>query len=116
MREEEFLAAIKFDDRGLVPVVVQAVDGGAVLMQAFMNRDAVIQTLKTGQMVFWSRSRGALWFKGATSGHYQHWQELLLDCDGDSLLARVKADGPACHLGTDSCFQRTILFDEKITP
>ncbi|MDI9313351.1 MAG: phosphoribosyl-AMP cyclohydrolase [Hydrotalea sp.] len=108
MRDDEFLAAIKFDDRGLVPVVVQAIGDNMVLMQAFMNRDAVTQTLQTGRMVFWSRSRNELWVKGATSGHYQHWQELLLDCDGDSLLARVTADGPACHLGTVSCFQRKI--------
>lgn len=108
MLKDEFLASVNFDDRGLLPVVVQSIKNKQVLMQAFMNRAALEQTLATGRMVFWSRSRGALWVKGATSGNYQDWQELLLDCDGDSLLALVVSHGPACHMGTDSCFQRKL--------
>ncbi|MGI9461877.1 MAG: phosphoribosyl-AMP cyclohydrolase [Alphaproteobacteria bacterium] len=102
------MAAIKFDATGLLPVIVQSISDNQILMQAFMNKTALQQTLTTGRMVFWSRSRHQLWVKGATSGNYQTWIELLLDCDGDSLLARVKPNGPACHLGTLSCYQRKL--------
>jgi phosphoribosyl-ATP pyrophosphohydrolase/phosphoribosyl-AMP cyclohydrolase len=98
-------AALRYDDRGLIPVVVQDVNSGAVLMQAFANREAVELTLSTGQAHFWSRSRQALWRKGETSGNVLQVLEVTADCDADSLLVRVHPAGPACHRGTRSCFE-----------
>ena len=98
-------AALCFDDRGLIPVVVQDVNTGAVLMQAFANREAVELTLSTGQAHFWSRSRQALWRKGETSGNVLQVVEVTADCDADSLLVRVLPAGPACHRGTRTCFE-----------
>jgi len=95
---------IKFDDRGLVPVVVQDVKTNAVLMLAYMNRESIIETLKTGKMTYFSRSRNKLWQKGETSGNFQALHELKLDCDGDTLLALVSQQGVACHTGKYSCF------------
>lgn len=91
---------------GLLPVVVQDDRSGAVLMVAWMNREALERTQATGQMWFWSRSAQALWRKGETSGHIQRLVELRADCDGDALLARVIPEGPACHTGQPSCFYR----------
>jgi phosphoribosyl-AMP cyclohydrolase / phosphoribosyl-ATP pyrophosphohydrolase len=96
--------AIRFDDRGLVPCVVQDADTGEVLTLAYMNRDALERTRATGEMWFWSRSRGELWHKGATSGNVQRVRELRWDCDGDALLALVEPAGPACHKGERTCF------------
>ena len=96
--------SVKFDEKGLVPVVVQDVKTNAVLMVAYMNREALLQTLETGGMVYYSRSRGKLWRKGETSGHFQTLKELKIDCDGDTLLALVSQEGPACHTGRYSCF------------
>jgi phosphoribosyl-AMP cyclohydrolase len=98
------LDAIQFDATGLVPVIAQAKDGGEVLMMAWMNRDAVTETLTTGRVCYWSRSRQSLWRKGETSGQVQHLIELRLDCDGDCLLAVVEQEGVACHTGRRSCF------------
>jgi phosphoribosyl-ATP pyrophosphohydrolase/phosphoribosyl-AMP cyclohydrolase len=98
-------AALRYDDRGLVPVVVQDVASGAVLMLAYADRRAVELTLATGQAHFWSRSRQALWRKGETSGNTLAVIEALADCDGDALLLRVRPAGPACHRGTRSCFE-----------
>ncbi|HKV12485.1 MAG TPA: phosphoribosyl-AMP cyclohydrolase, partial [Thermoanaerobaculia bacterium] len=98
-------AALKYDDRGLVAVVVQDVGSGAVLMQAFANREAVERTLETGQAWFWSRSRQALWKKGETSGNTLEVVEVTADCDGDCLLVRARPAGPACHRGTRTCFE-----------
>jgi phosphoribosyl-ATP pyrophosphohydrolase/phosphoribosyl-AMP cyclohydrolase len=95
---------VKFDDKGLVPVVVQDINTNAVLMLAYMNPEALRLTLETGGMVYYSRSRNKLWRKGETSGHYQTLRELKLDCDGDTLLAIVSQEGPACHTGRYSCF------------
>ncbi|MDQ7840697.1 MAG: bifunctional phosphoribosyl-AMP cyclohydrolase/phosphoribosyl-ATP diphosphatase HisIE [bacterium] len=92
---------------GLLPVIVQDARSGEVLMMAWMNRDACERTRATGEMWFWSRSRRALWRKGATSGHTQRLVDLRLDCDGDALLALVIPNGPACHTGQRSCFHRT---------
>ena len=102
------LDALRFDDRGLIPVIVQDVDGGEVLMFAWANREALERTLAEGRMVYWSRSRRKLWRKGDTSGHVQHWEHLRVDCDGDVLLARVHQRGAACHTGERSCFFRTL--------
>lgn len=96
--------ALTFDADGLVPAVVQAAETGECLMVAWMNREAVEQTLATGVTHFWSRSRGAPWRKGETSGHTQHVQRIYADCDGDTLLVQVHQDGVACHTGNRTCF------------
>src|SRR6185295_559909 len=98
-------AALRYDDRGLIPVVVQDVNTGAVLMQAFADRQAVELTLATGEAHFWSRSRQALWRKGETSGNTLRVVEVTADCDADSLLVRALPAGPACHRGTRTCFE-----------
>jgi phosphoribosyl-AMP cyclohydrolase len=100
------LAALSFDRDGLVAAVTQQHDTGEVLMLAWMNRDAVRETLETGWVCYWSRSRRALWRKGETSGHVQRLVELRVDCDGDAVLLRVDQTGPACHTGEHSCFFR----------
>lgn len=102
------LDALSWDDRGLIPVVVQDADDGTVLMMAWANREALERTLAEGRMVYWSRSRRELWRKGDTSGHVQHWQELRVDCDADAIVARVHQAGAACHTGERSCFYRTL--------
>jgi phosphoribosyl-ATP pyrophosphohydrolase/phosphoribosyl-AMP cyclohydrolase len=96
--------AIRFDDKGLVPCVVQDAGTGEVLTLAYMNRDALERTLASGETWFWSRSRGELWHKGETSGNVQRVRELRWDCDGDALLALVEPAGPACHTGERTCF------------
>jgi phosphoribosyl-AMP cyclohydrolase len=99
-----FLAALRFDARGLVPCIAQQHDSGEVLMLAWMSREAVEETLATGRVCYFSRSRGALWRKGETSGQVQRLVDLRLDCDGDALLALVDQHGVACHTGRRSCF------------
>ncbi len=98
------LDAINFDRTGLVAAVAQQHDTGEVLMLAWMNRDAVVETLAAGRVCYWSRSRGALWRKGETSGQTQRLVEMRVDCDGDSLLLLVDQHGVACHTGRRSCF------------
>ena len=93
---------------GLVPCVVQDAESGQVLMLAYMNEESLQKTMKTGLATYWSRSRQELWTKGETSGHYQHVRQILIDCDADTLLLKVKQDGAACHTGKYSCFYRTI--------
>lgn len=99
---------LRFDDRGLLPAVVQDADSGEVLMVAWMNREALEATLREGRTVFWSRSRRELWRKGQTSGHVQHVEEIRADCDGDVVLVRVHQVGAACHTGARSCFFRGV--------
>lgn len=96
--------AIKFDDKGLVCAVAQQHDSGEVLMVAWMNRDAVAETIASGQVCYWSRSRGKLWRKGERSGQTQKLVDFRVDCDGDTLLLRVDQTGVACHTGRRSCF------------
>ncbi len=103
---------VKFDERGLVPVVVQDARTGEVLMLAWANRDALQRTAETGRAHYWSRSRGALWMKGETSGHAQEVVDVRVDCDADAVLYRVRQSGPACHTGERSCFYRIV--DGKI--
>jgi phosphoribosyl-AMP cyclohydrolase len=98
------LGRVKFDDRGLVPVVAQEEDG-TVLMLAWANRDALERTVKDGRAHYYSRSRQELWRKGDTSGHVQVVSALRVDCDGDAVLYVVKQTGPACHEGRRSCFR-----------
>ncbi|PWR20034.1 phosphoribosyl-AMP cyclohydrolase [Zavarzinia compransoris] len=103
---DALLATVKFDRNGLVPAIAQARTGGEVLMMAWMNRDSLVETLTTGRVTYWSRSRGELWRKGDTSGHVQVLHELRVDCDGDTLLAIVDQTGAACHTGARTCFYR----------
>lgn len=106
-REEQIATwadAITFNEAGLVPVIAQQHDTGEVLMLAWMNRESFVLTLQSGDMTYWSRSRRALWRKGESSGHVQKLVEMRLDCDGDTLLARVQQTGPACHTGAPNCF------------
>jgi phosphoribosyl-AMP cyclohydrolase len=105
---ENFLAAVQFDSQGLVPAIAQQHDTGEVLMMAWMDRDAVAETMRTGRACYWSRSRRAPWRKGDTSGHIQTLVELRVDCDGDTLLALVDQTGVACHTGRHNCFFRAI--------
>lgn len=97
---------IRFDEKGLVPAIVQDSETGAVLMLAYMNRESLTKTIETGATWFYSRSRQELWNKGATSGHLQQVREMFYDCDGDTLLIKVDQTGAACHEGTFSCFSR----------
>jgi phosphoribosyl-AMP cyclohydrolase len=105
------LAAIRFDAAGLVPAIAQQHDTGEVLMLAWMNAESVRETLATGRVCYFSRSRNALWRKGETSGQVQRLQELRLDCDGDALLLLVDQTGVACHTGRRSCFFRAAESD-----
>ena len=109
------LDTLKFDDRGLIPAIVQDADTGKVLTLAYMNRKSLEISLEKKLTCFWSRSRRELWLKGETSGNYQHIVELRADCDRDALLVRVKKDGPACHLGTDSCFDGNPIYESELT-
>jgi phosphoribosyl-AMP cyclohydrolase len=102
------LSEITFDDAGLVTAVAQQHDSGEVLMTAWMNADAVRETLATGRVCYWSRSRQKLWRKGETSGQVQTLKELRIDCDGDTLLLLVDQQGVACHTGRRSCFYRAV--------
>ena len=100
---------IKFDSKGLVPAIVQEADTGEVLMLAYMNAESIRMTLESGYTHFWSRSRQEYWKKGETSGSLQEVRELLYDCDGDTLLVRVKQHGSgACHTGERTCFFRKL--------
>jgi phosphoribosyl-AMP cyclohydrolase / phosphoribosyl-ATP pyrophosphohydrolase len=100
--------AIRFDERGLVPCVMQDWRTGEVLTLAYMNAEALRRTRETGEMHFFSRSRGELWHKGETSGNVQRLRQLRYDCDGDALVALVEPAGPACHTGERSCFYRDL--------
>ena len=97
-----------FDQNYLIPAIVQDAESNEVLMLAYMNNEAFRMTLDTGETHFWSRSRRELWHKGATSGNTQTVVDIKLDCDGDTLLVRVKPNGPACHTGEQTCFHNSI--------
>ena len=98
------LAELAFNADGLLPAIAQQYDSGEVLMLAWMNREAILETLSTGRVCYWSRSRQSLWRKGETSGHQQTLKELRIDCDGDTLLLLVDQQGPACHTLHSNCF------------
>lgn len=102
-------ARLKRDPAGLVPAIVQQYDTGEVLMMAWMDDDALHNTLTTRRATFWSRSRQEHWVKGATSGNVQHVTDVRLDCDGDAVLVKVDAAGPACHTGAQTCFDENEL-------
>ena len=104
---------LKFNSDGLIPVITQDVDTNEVLMLAYMNQEAYIKTIETKIATYYSRSRKALWVKGETSGHYQHVTQMLIDCDLDTLLIKVRQDGVACHTGEYSCFYRSVNMEGK---
>ncbi len=108
----EFLDRVAFNDQGLVPAIAQDRSSGTVLMLAWMNRQAIEQTLATGQVVYFSRSRNALWRKGETSGHTQALVSMRFDCDADAILLAVEQQGPACHTNRDHCFYLSVQGDE----
>ena len=99
---------LKFDERGLIPAIVVDTESRRVLTLAYMNRESLQISMEKGLTCFWSRSRKALWLKGETSGNYQHIVSITADCDRDALVVEVRKDGPACHLGTDSCFNDAV--------
>lgn len=110
---EKWEAKFEFDDLklngdGMIPVVTQDSENNEVLMLAYMNKEAFEKTLETGLMTYWSRSRNELWTKGLTSGHVQYVKELKIDCDKDTILAKVEQVGAACHTGNRSCFYRDL--------
>ncbi len=98
--------SVTFDEKGLVTAIAQDAETDQVLMVAYMNRDTLQETLDTGNMVYWSRSRQKRWLKGETSGHVQHVRAVYIDCDGDALLFKINQKGGACHMGYISCFYR----------
>ncbi len=104
---------LRFDEKGLIPAIVQDADNGRVLTLAYMNRESLGISLERRLTCFWSRSRQELWLKGETSGNYQHIVSITADCDHDALLVRVHPDGPACHLGTASCFENPLVIGEE---
>ena len=108
LSREDFLSEVRFGEDGLVPVIAQSRATGAVLMVAWMNRETLEDTLTTGHVTYWSRSRREVWRKGATSGNTQRLIEAWLDCDGDVLLLKVDQMGPACHTGAPTCFFRKL--------
>ena len=114
MAANEILTEIAFDADGLVPAVAQQHDTGEVLMMAWMNAESIAETLETGRVCYWSRSRAALWRKGETSGHIQMLVEMRLDCDGDTLLLQVEQTGPACHTNRRNCFFRAVRGGELV--
>jgi phosphoribosyl-AMP cyclohydrolase len=106
--ETDPLDLVRYDANGLVAAIAQQFDTGEVLMVAWMNREALAETLATGRVCYWSRSRGGLWRKGETSGQHQVVKDLRIDCDGDTVLLLVDQTGVACHTGRRSCFYRSI--------
>lgn len=110
----EILESLPFNTDGLLPAIAQQVDSGEVLMLAWMNREAILETLSTGRVCYWSRSRQRLWRKGETSGHHQTLKELRIDCDGDTLLLLVDQHGPACHTRRSSCFYNAVRGEQVV--
>ncbi len=117
------IAELAFNDDGLIPAIAQQADTGEILMMAWMNADAVRETLSTGRVCYWSRSRGALWRKGESSGQVQMLKEFRWDCDNDTILLHVDQSGVACHTGRRSCFYKavrdgevTVIADVEIDP
>jgi phosphoribosyl-AMP cyclohydrolase len=113
---DAFIALVAFNDRGLVPCIVQDQESGEVLMMAWANAEAVRLTLTTAQAHFFSRSRNQLWHKGATSGNVQRVVSVALDCDHDTVLLRVRPAGPACHTGAVGCFREEASGGATFTP
>jgi phosphoribosyl-AMP cyclohydrolase len=108
---EPDITTVRYDEKGLVPVIVQESTTRAVLMLAWMDEEALRRTRRTGRATYWSRSRQVYWVKGETSGHIQEVRELRVDCDGDTVLLLVDQTGPACHTGAATCFDDGLLDD-----
>lgn len=108
---DEILAAVKYNADGLVPAVAQQHDSGEVLMLAWMDKNALLETLQTGRVCYWSRSRRQYWRKGESSGYIQKLVALYIDCDGDSVLLKVDQQGPACHTNRPNCFYHRVSVD-----
>lgn len=108
------ISNLKFDEKGLIPAIVVDADTKKVLTLAYMNKESLDISIKEQKTCFWSRSRQELWRKGETSGNYQHIVSITADCDSDALVVMVKKDGPACHLGKDSCFNDTFFGEAPI--
>ena len=108
-RTDVDLDGLRWDERGLIPVIAQDAENGDVLMMAWADREALERTIAEGRMVYWSRSRRELWRKGDASGHVQHLESLSVDCDADVILARVHQEGAACHTGERTCFYRGVV-------
>jgi len=115
VHDMSLLNEIKFNEAGLVPAIAQSVDTGRVLMMAWMNEEAVRQTLETGFAHYYSRSRQKQWKKGESSGHVQNVVDIYLDCDGDTLLLLIEQTGPACHTNRESCFYKQGKDGEWVT-
>ena len=107
------LSNIKYDEKGLIPAIIQDVNTNEVLMMAYMNEESLKKTMETNKTWFYSRSRQNLWNKGETSGNFQDVRSISYDCDGDTLLVKVIPEGPSCHTGNNSCFFNTIVEGEK---
>ena len=110
----DWLDEVAWNSDGLLPAIAQDFETGEVLMMAWMNAEAVAQTLETGRVTYWSRSRQAFWIKGETSGHVQELVDLRVDCDRDCLLAVVRQTGPACHTNRRSCFYTSVTDGEEV--
>ncbi len=109
MNKEEFLKAVKYDEKGLVPVIAQDLHAKKVRMLAYMNEEALLKTLETGKVHYYSRSRKSLWLKGETSSHFQFLKSISIDCDGDTLLLQIEQEGGiSCHTGNATCFYREL--------
>jgi len=115
MSYEKILDQLKFDDKGLIPVILQDFENGEILMFAFMNRESLKMTLESKLATYWSRSRKKLWIKGESSGHTQEVKEVYFDCDSDALLIKIKQNVAACHTGYRSCFFNKIDGDQVQT-
>jgi len=115
MATDALMAEVTFNADGLVPAIAQQHDTGEVLMMAWMNAESIAETLATGRVCYWSRSRAKLWRKGETSGHVQKLVEMRLDCDGDTLLLLIDQTGPACHTNRRNCFYRAVRDGQLVT-
>jgi len=116
---KHILETITFNESGLIPVIAQQFDNGEVLMMAWMNKEAIVETLATNQVCYFSRSRNRLWRKGESSGQLQFLKEMLIDCDGDTILLKVDQKGVACHTGRRNCFfnsvsEDTVLINQEV--
>jgi phosphoribosyl-AMP cyclohydrolase len=106
--DQTLLGELKWNEQGLIPAVAQHHRTGEILMLAYMNRESLEETIRTGYATYWSRSRKKLWKKGETSGNVQNVKQILLDCDADALVLLIDQKGPACHTGEESCFYRVL--------
>ena len=108
---ESFVFSLKYSEDGLIPAIIQDYQNDQVLMMAYMNQESILETIRTGRTVFWSRSRQCIWRQGETSGHIQKVKKLYYDCDMDTLLFKVEQNGAACHTGNRTCFYRSLEGD-----